>query len=66
MAVIAGVSSLKPLLETAGVDCEGGTRKLLPDADLQGIQSGQRTANAAMQGNFFGPLTAALTFVRHF
>ncbi|KAH8120487.1 hypothetical protein DFH11DRAFT_1560263 [Phellopilus nigrolimitatus] len=61
LVVVAGVSSLKPLLETAGVERERG--KPLPDADLRGVQESVRIAGAAVQGNFTGPYTAAITFI---
>lgn len=37
--------------------------KELPDADLASIQESIRISNAAIQGNFTGPYTAAVTFV---
>lgn len=62
LAVIAGVSSLKPLLSTAGVEREFG--EPLTDADIEGLRESVRIGNAAMTGNFVGPYTAAITFVR--
>ncbi|KAL5495532.1 hypothetical protein ACEPAI_995 [Sanghuangporus weigelae] len=61
LLVIAGVSSLRPLIETAGLERKGG--ELLPDANLEGVREGVRIAGAALQGNFYGPLTSALTFI---
>lgn len=61
LAVIAGVSSLKPLLATAGVDYVKG--EALANTELEGVKNSLRIANAAMQGNFVGPYTAAITFV---
>lgn len=62
LAVIAGVSSLKPLLVTAGVEHEFG--EPLQDASIEGLRESVRVGNAAMTGNFIGPYTAAITFVR--
>ncbi len=61
---VAGVSALRPLLEIAGVTRDG--KKFNPqDCTLSGLQDGVRIAHAAMQGNYVGPLVAALTFVSH-
>lgn len=64
LIVAAGVSALRPVLEIAGVQQEPG--KALLDADLTRIQESVRISNAAIQGNFTGPYTAAITFVRFF
>jgi len=62
LLVVAGVSALRPLLEIAGVTREG--KKFNPqDCTLSGLQDGVRIAHAAMQGNYVGPLVAALTFI---
>ncbi len=64
LLVVAGVSALRPLLEIAGVTRDG--KKFNPqDCTLSGLQDGVRIAHAAMQGNYVGPLVAALTFVSH-
>ncbi|KLO20018.1 NAD-P-binding protein [Schizopora paradoxa] len=64
MLVVAGVSALRPLLEIAGVERDGTTRKFIPqDCTLDGLKEGVRIAGAAMQGNYFGPLVAALAFI---
>lgn len=55
--VCAGVSALRPILELTG---SGGDE----DASNEGIQNAQDIAMKAVQGNFTGPLVAALTFVR--
>ena len=60
LAVIAGVSSLKPVLETAGVEGQGSDAK---DATLAGLTESVRVAKAAMQGNFECPYLSAVTFV---
>lgn len=61
LQVIAGVSSLRPIHEIAGL--ERVDNEPLPDASSAGIREGVRIASAALQGNFYGPLVAALTFV---
>ncbi|KAI5123733.1 hypothetical protein M0805_000326 [Coniferiporia weirii] len=61
LVVVAGVSSLRPVLETAGVERERG--KPLQDADLNGVRESTRIAGAAVQGNFIGPYVAAVTFI---
>ncbi|KAL5534505.1 hypothetical protein ACEPAG_968 [Sanghuangporus baumii] len=61
LLVVAGVSSLRPLIETAGLERKDG--QPLPDATLEGVREGVRIAGAALQGNFYGPLTSALTFI---
>ncbi|EJD04231.1 NAD-binding protein [Fomitiporia mediterranea MF3/22] len=63
LAVIAGVSSLRPLLETTGIECKEGRGSSFPDADVEGVRTGQQIASAAIQGNFTGPLTAVLTCI---
>lgn len=56
--VCAGVSALQPLMNLTGT---GGAGR---DASEDGIQSAVDMAGRAMNGNFNGPLVAALTFVR--
>ena len=63
LTVVAGVSALRPLLATAGVErTDSGTAN--PDAKLSGIQESINIAKAACNGNFIGPLNAAVSFVR--
>jgi hypothetical protein len=61
MIVAAGVSALRPLLDLAGVEtgAEGSTQ-----ATAAGIQRTVDIAGAAMNGNYVGPLIAAVTLVR--
>ncbi|KAL5518704.1 hypothetical protein ACEPAH_387 [Sanghuangporus vaninii] len=61
LLVIAGVSSLRPLIEITGLERKDG--EPLPDANLEGVREGVRIAGAALQGNFYGPLTAAFSFI---
>jgi hypothetical protein len=63
MIVAAGVSAIRPLLKLTGVDAEvkGSTQ-----ATATGIQHTVNIAAAATQGNYVGPLIAAVTFVRPF
>lgn len=56
--VCAGVSALQPVMALAGAEDK-------EDATVQGIQNATDIAGKAVQGNFLGPLVAALTFVRH-
>lgn len=58
LIVAAGVSALQPLMNVAGVDD--------PDADAtsEGITHAVETAKKAMNSNYFGPLGAAVAFVR--
>lgn len=55
--VCAGVSALRLILELTGSEGD-------EDASNEGIQNAQDIAMKAVQGNFTGPLVAALTFVR--
>ena len=52
----AGVSALQPVLELAGVEGNDATTS-------EGIQNAKDIAGKAVQGNFLGPMVAALTFV---
>lgn len=54
--VCAGVSALQPVMALAGVEGD-------EDAVGKGIQSAVDVTGKAVQGNLFGPLVAALTFV---
>ncbi|TFK48060.1 NAD(P)-binding protein [Heliocybe sulcata] len=62
LVVAAGVSALKPLMEVAGVEKKG---KIFspPQAYETGLQKAVEIANAAMKGNYVGPLVAASTTV---
>lgn len=61
IAIIAGVSALKPVLSIAGVEKE--RNKPMQDAQLHAVEESVRIANAAVQGNFTGPYVAAVTLV---
>ncbi|KDR70064.1 hypothetical protein GALMADRAFT_255450 [Galerina marginata CBS 339.88] len=61
LVVAAGVSALQPLMAIAGVEAERGTK--LHDATNEGIQRTATVAAAAVQGNYVGPLIAAVTFI---
>jgi NAD(P)-dependent dehydrogenase (short-subunit alcohol dehydrogenase family) len=63
LAVVAGVSALRPLLATAGVQRPTHISEF-SDATVEGVKESISIANAACSGNFIGPLTAAVTFVR--
>ena len=54
------MSSLKPVLETAGVDMRSAD---LQDAAVDGLSDSIRISKAAIQGNFDGPYLSAITFV---
>lgn len=56
--VCAGVSALQPVMALTGVEEK-------EDAAGQGIQYAIDVAGKAVQGNFLGPLVAALVFVTH-
>lgn len=56
--VCAGVSALRPLLEVAGITSTG------QPATPEGIQFTVDVSNAALRGNYTGPLVSAVTFVR--
>jgi hypothetical protein len=61
MIVAAGVSAIQPLLELASVEAEA---KSSTQATATRIQHTVNIAAAATQGNYVGPLIAAVTFVR--
>ena len=62
LVVCAGVSALRPLLEVAGLERHDG--KFSPaQVHTEGVQRTVEVASAAMQGNYFGPLVCAVTFV---
>ncbi|KAI0172990.1 NAD(P)-binding protein [Hypoxylon sp. FL1284] len=56
--VCAGVSAVQPVMNLAGLSPSAGD-----DADTAGIQRAVGTVTKAMQGNFYGPLVAAVTFI---
>lgn len=58
MVVCAGVSALQPLLQVAG-----STRDS-PQTTAPGIKRTGEVAQAALKGNYIGPLLSAVTFVR--
>ncbi|GJE92116.1 NAD(P)-binding protein [Phanerochaete sordida] len=55
--ICAGVSSLRPLLEVAGVERPG------EDVSLTGIRRIREVSDAAMKGNFTGPLLSAVSLI---
>jgi NAD(P)-dependent dehydrogenase (short-subunit alcohol dehydrogenase family) len=57
--ICAGVSALRPLLEVA--DSPHGKQ----ETTLEGIKKTGEIAQKAIDGNFTGPLLAAITFVSH-
>ena len=54
----AGVSSLRPVLDIA----RGDSSEEYPG--IEGVQRTADVASTALQANYLGPLTAAVTFVR--
>ncbi|TFK93989.1 NAD(P)-binding protein [Polyporus arcularius HHB13444] len=62
LIICAGVSALRPLLEVAGLEKVGGVF-VPPKVDASGVQRTVAAANAAMQGNYIGPLVCAVTFI---
>lgn len=63
MIIPAGVSALQPLLSVAGLENNGGVLAL-GQVSREGVQDAVAAAQAAIQGNYIGPLVAAVTFVR--
>ncbi|KAI0360072.1 NAD-P-binding protein [Trametes cingulata] len=62
LIVSAGVSALRPLLEVAGSERgDGVTHPARTDVD--GIKRAVSVANAALEGNYLGPLISAVTFI---
>lgn len=63
LIITAGVSALQPLMKVAGVTA---TKDGLspPHATAEAINHAVGVAKAALDGNFFGPYIAAITFVR--
>ena len=51
------------MLATAGIEYVKG--EPLVDADVDDVKDSVRIANAAMQGNFVGPFTSAVSFVSY-
>lgn len=64
MHVCAGVSALQPLMALTDSSSMQMGSPGLQDATRTGIQTATDIAGRAVQGNFNGPLVAALTFVR--
>jgi len=60
--VSAGVSALMPLLAVAGADVPGRALTAA-HTSTEGINHTVQVATAAVQGNYIGPLIAAVTFV---
>ena len=61
--IVAGVSALQTLMVTAGVDMPAKGHPWM-QASRDGVQRSVDIAAAATKGNYFGPLVAAITFVR--
>ncbi|KAI0451496.1 short-chain dehydrogenase [Xylaria acuta] len=57
LQVCAGVSAVQPVMALAGI--KSGNE----DPDAAGVQYAAEIAGRAAQGNFFGPLIAAMTFI---
>ncbi|KAF9257760.1 NAD(P)-binding protein [Marasmius fiardii PR-910] len=55
--VAAGVSAVRPLLDITGIEYS------TQDASSEGIERTVAAANAALKGNYTGPLIAAVTFI---
>lgn len=60
--ISAGVSALKPLYEIAGLKRTGEVYDP-PYATMESIQHTADVARKALDVNYIGPLTAAVTFV---
>jgi hypothetical protein len=65
LIIAAGVSALQPLMTVAGVTTSNDGRSP-PHATADGINHAVGVAKAALDGNFFGPYIAAITFVRSY
>ncbi|KAM6496516.1 hypothetical protein JOM56_006989 [Amanita muscaria] len=64
LAIVAGVSALQPLMEVAQVPkCTGFSPNTAAKATKEGIQRAKDVSNAAVKGNFTGPLVSAVTFI---
>ncbi|KAF8629001.1 hypothetical protein AX17_005857 [Amanita inopinata Kibby_2008] len=64
LVVAAGVSALQPLMDVAGVhNCTGGNPDTAARSTEEGIQHAKDVANAAINGNYIGPLVSAITFI---
>ncbi|KAK0213073.1 hypothetical protein DFS33DRAFT_1393334 [Desarmillaria ectypa] len=58
----AGVSALQPILSVAGIeDQENATT--LPDIDSEGVNRTVSITEAAVRGNYIGPMVVAVTFI---
>ncbi|KAI0532234.1 short-chain dehydrogenase [Xylaria digitata] len=55
--ICAGVSAVQPVMALAGVKSSD------EDPDVAGVRHAAEIANRATQGNFFGPLITAVTFI---
>ncbi|EFI28555.1 hypothetical protein CC1G_13577 [Coprinopsis cinerea okayama7 len=62
LIVAAGVSALQPLLAIAGADVRG-SELTSTHTTTEGIQRTRSVALAALNGNYIGPLVAAVTFI---
>ncbi|KAI1797318.1 NAD(P)-binding protein [Ganoderma leucocontextum] len=62
LVVCAGVSALRPLLEIAGLERKDG-KFSPPQCSAEGVQRTVDVANAAIRGNYIGPLVCAVTFI---
>lgn len=63
LIITAGVSALQPLMTVAGVTASKDGASL-QHATADAINHAVGVAKAAIDGNFFGPYIAAITFVR--
>ncbi|KAF8988092.1 hypothetical protein BDQ17DRAFT_1374374 [Cyathus striatus] len=63
LVVAAGVSSLRPLMAVACVDDDGHNGVVAPQATQEGLQTTVNVAEAALRGNFIGPLVSAVSFI---
>ncbi|KIL58811.1 hypothetical protein M378DRAFT_15277 [Amanita muscaria Koide BX008] len=64
LAIVAGVSALQPLMDVAQVPkCTGFNPDTAAKATKEGIQRAKDVSNAAVKGNFTGPLVSAVTFI---
>ncbi|KAG7446509.1 uncharacterized protein BT62DRAFT_931944 [Guyanagaster necrorhizus] len=58
----AGVSALQPILSVAGIENQENATTL-PDIDSEGVNRAVSITEAAVRGNYVGPMVVALTFI---
>ncbi len=61
----AGVSALQPIMSVAGIENQENAT-MLRDIDSEGVNRVVSITEAAVRGNFVGPMVVAVTFVRFF